>query len=80
MIAPFAVAIVLLFGLPRMRSLSLSYALLLYAASVANGVIYCLGSDYNLLGLIHLEYSIYGKSYQIDPICSIATTAHIAWD
>jgi hypothetical protein len=80
MIAPFVVAITLLLGFSRMRSISLGYGLLLYAASLTNGVIYCLGSDFKLLGLEHLDYSIYGKSYQVDPICPIATTAHVAWD
>jgi hypothetical protein len=80
MIAPFAVAIVLLFGVPKMRSLSLCYGLLLYAASVANGVVYCLGADFNLLGLQRLDYSIYGKSSQVDPVCPIATTAQVTWD
>jgi hypothetical protein len=49
-------------------------------ASLANGVIYCLGSDFELLDLQHHDYSIYGKSHQVDPICPIATTAHVAWD
>jgi hypothetical protein len=80
MIAPFAVAIVLLFGFSRMRRLSLGYGLLLYVASLTNGAIYCLGSDFNLLGLEHLDYSIYGKTYQVDPICPISTTTHVAWD
>jgi len=80
MIAPFVLAIVLHFGFSRVRSLSLGYGLLLYMASLANGVIYCLGSDFELLDLQHHDYSIYGKSYQVDPICPIATTAHVAWD
>jgi hypothetical protein len=80
MIAPFVVAITLLLGFSRMRSISLGYGLLLYAASLTNGIVYCLGSDFKLLGLEHLDYSIYGKSYQVDPICPIATTAHVAWD
>ena len=80
MIAPFAVSIVLLFGVSRMRTLSLGYGLLLYAASLGNGIIYCLGTDFNLLDLKHLEYSIYRKQYQTDPICPIGTTAHVAWD
>ena len=80
MIAPFAVSIVLLFGVSSMRSLSLGYGLLLYAASLGNGIIYCLGADFNLLDLQHLEYSIYREQYQTDPICPIATTAHVAWD
>jgi hypothetical protein len=79
MIAPFAVSIVLLFGLSKMRRLSLAYGLLLYAGSLGNGIIFCLGSDFNLLGLQHLEYSIYTKPFQTDPICPI-TTAHIGWD
>jgi hypothetical protein len=80
MITPFAVAIVLLFGDSNMRWLSLAYGLLLYVASLANGVIYCWGSDFDLLGLQRRGYSIYGKSYQVDAICPIATTAHVAWD
>jgi hypothetical protein len=80
MIGPFAVSIVLLFGFSSMRSLSVGYGLLLYAASLGNGIIYCLGADFNLLDLQHLEYSIYREPYQIDPICPIATTAHVAWD
>ena len=80
MIAPFVLAIVLHFGFSRVRLLSLGYGLLLYMASLANGVIYCLGSDFELLGLQHHDYSIYDKSYQVDPICPIATTTHVAWD
>jgi hypothetical protein len=80
MIAPFVVSIVLLFGMSQIPWPTLGYGLLLYAASVANGVIYCLGADFNLFGLHHQVYSIYGKAYQIDPICPIPTTAHIAWD
>jgi hypothetical protein len=79
MIAPFAVSIVLLFGLSKMRRLSLAYGLLLYAASLVNGIIFCLGSDFNLLGLQHVQYSIYTKPFQTDPICPIGT-AHIGWD
>jgi hypothetical protein len=79
MIAPFAVSIVLLFGFVKMRWLSLVYGLLLYAASLGNGIIFCLGSDFNLLGLQHLHYSIYSKEFQLDPICPIST-AHIGWD
>ena len=80
MIAPFAMATVLLFGVSRMRSVSLGYGLLLYVASLTNDVVYCLGSDFNVFGLQHLDYSIYGESYQVDPICPIATTADVAWD
>jgi hypothetical protein len=79
MIAPFAVSIVLLFGLSKMRRLSLAYGLLLYAASLVNGIIFCLGSDFNLLGLQHLQYSIYTKPFQNGPICPIRI-AHIGWD
>jgi hypothetical protein len=79
MIAPFAVSIVLLFGLSKMRRLSLAYGLLLYAASLVNGIIFCLGSDFNLFGLQHLQYSFYTKPFQTDPICPIRT-AHIGWD
>jgi hypothetical protein len=80
MIGPFAVSIVLLSGVPRMRSLSLGYGVLLYAASLANGIIYCLGPNFHLLGVPHLGYSIYSELYQTDPICPIATTARVAWD
>jgi hypothetical protein len=80
MIAPFAVSFVLLFAVSKMRRLTLAYGVLLYAASLTNGVIYCLGSDFSLLGLQHLDYSIYGKGYQFDPICPIGTTAHVGWD
>jgi hypothetical protein len=80
MIAPFAVAILLLFGFPKIRLLSFTYGLLLYVASFTNGMIYGLGTDFNLFGLRHLSYSIYGKGYQYYPMCSIATTAHVAWD
>jgi hypothetical protein len=80
MIAPFVVSIVLLLGLPRVRWLTLVYGLPLYAASLGNGIIYSLGSDFTLLGLQHLEYSIYTKRYQYYPICPIGTTAHVGWD
>jgi hypothetical protein len=79
MIAPFAVSIVLLLGISKTRWPSLAYGLLLYAASLGNGIIYYLGADFNLLGLQHLPYAIYKD--QIDPICPIGTTAHVAaWD
>jgi hypothetical protein len=80
MIAPFAVATVLLSSLPEKRWPTLAYGLLLYAASVGNGIIFSLGPDLNLLGLRHVPYSIYSKVYQVHPICRIGTTAHIAWD
>ena len=80
MIAPFSVSIVLLFGVSRMRWLSLGYGLLLYAASFGNAIIYCLGADFNLLGLQHLQYSIYTREYQINPTCPVGTTAHVGWD
>jgi hypothetical protein len=80
MIAPFAVSMVLLIGDSRMRWLGLSYGLMLYTASLANCVIYCLGSNFNLLGLQHLSYSIYGKRYQFYPICPIGKTTHVGWD
>jgi hypothetical protein len=80
MIGPFAVSIVLLFGVSRMCWLTLGYGLMLYASSLGNGIIYCLGADFNLLDLQHLEYSIYRGQYQTDPICPIATTAHVTWD
>jgi hypothetical protein len=80
MIAPFAVAIVLLFGMSKISWPSLAYGLLLYSASVGNGIVYSLGPDFNLLGLQRLQYSIYSKYHQQDPTCPIRTTAHIAWD
>jgi hypothetical protein len=80
MIAPFAVSVVLLFAAPKVPRLSFAYGLLLYAASLGNGIIFLLGPEFNLLGLGHLHYSIYSKEYQVDPICPIATTAHVAWD
>jgi hypothetical protein len=80
MIAPFAVSMVLLCGASKISWLSLSYGLLLYTASLGNAIIYCMGADFNLFGLQHLPYSIYGQTYQFDPICPIGTTAHVAWD
>jgi hypothetical protein len=80
MIAPFAVSIVLLFGIAKMPRLTLAYGLMLYAASFVNAIIYISGADIRLLGLQHLPYSIYGKEYQFFPICRIGTTAHVAWD
>jgi hypothetical protein len=80
MIAPFAVSIVLLFGVSKMRWASLAYGLLLYAASLGNGIVYSLGPNFDLLGLQRLPYSIYGKNHQQDPTCPIGTTAHVAWD
>jgi hypothetical protein len=80
MIAPLAVSIVLLFGVSKVRWPTLAYGLLLYTASLGNGIVYSLGTDFNLLGLQRLQYSIYSKYYQQDPTCPIRTTAHIAWD
>ena len=80
MIAPFAVSMMLLIGDARMRWLGLSYGVMLYAASLANCVIYCLGSDFNLFGLQRVSYSIYDKGYQFYPICPIGKTAHVGWD
>jgi hypothetical protein len=80
MIGPFAVSIVLLFAVSKIRRLSLAYGLLLYVASLGNAIIYYLGADFNLVGLKRFEYSIYSKKYQSDPICAIGTTAHVAWD
>jgi hypothetical protein len=80
MIAPFAVSIVLLCGFSKMRQLCLIYGVLLYSASLGNGIIYSLGSSFNLLGLQRLQYSIYTKEYQFNPICTIGTTAHVGWD
>jgi hypothetical protein len=80
MIAPFAVSIVLLFAVTKMPRLTLVYGLMLYTAALANGFVYCLGVDFNLFGLQRLGYSIYGKWYQVYPICPIGTTAHVGWD
>jgi hypothetical protein len=80
MIAPVSVSLVLLFGFSRAPRFSLIYGLLLYGASLANGIIYFQGPDVKLLGLRHLPYAIYDRYYQRDPICSIGATAHIAWD
>jgi hypothetical protein len=80
MIAPFAVSMVFLYGFSKLRYLSLAYALLLYGASLGNGIIFCLGPDFDLFGLERLPYSIYSKDYQIDPLCRIGTTAHVTWD
>jgi hypothetical protein len=80
MIAPFAVSIVLLFTVPRAPRLSLAYGLLLYCASLGNVIIYSYGPDFEPFSLRHLQYSIYDKYYQRDPICPIGKTAHIAWD
>jgi len=80
MIAPFAVSSALLFGFSKMRRLALIYGVSLYTASLGNGIIYSLGSDFNFLGLKHLQYSIYTKEYQFYPICPIGTTTHVGWD
>ena len=80
MIAPFAVSMVLLFGLVKMPRLTLAYGLMLYAASLGNALIYSFGPDFSLLGLQKLAYSIYGKQHQFFPICPIGTTAHVGWD
>jgi hypothetical protein len=81
MIAAFAVSIMLLFGASKIRWPSVGYGLLLYAASLGNGIVYFLGADFSLLGLQHLPYGIYGEGYQKYPTpCPIQTTAHIAWD
>ena len=80
MITPFAVSSALLLGFSEMRRLGLIYGVLLYAASLGNGIIYSLGGDYNPLGLKRLQYSIYTKEYQFYPICPIGTTAHVGWD
>jgi hypothetical protein len=80
MIAPFAVSILILFGVSKAPRLTLAYGLLLYSASLTNSIVYCLGPDFNIFGLRHLPYSIYGKGYQFYPICPIGTTAHVGWD
>ena len=78
MIAPFAVSIVLLCGASKMRWPSLAYGLLLYTASLGNGVVYSLSGDFHPFGLQRLRYSIYIKEYQQDPTCPIGRTAHVA--
>jgi hypothetical protein len=81
MIAPFAVSIVLLFGVSKLRWPSLAYGLLLYAASLGNGIIYCLGNNSSPLALKHLPYSIYSnEEIRSKRTCPIGTTAHVAWD
>ncbi len=80
MIAPFAVSIVLLFTVRKAPRLSLAYGLLLYCASLGNVIIYSYGPDFEPFRLQHLQYSIYDKYYQREPICPIGKTAHIAWD
>ena len=80
MLAPFAVATVLLFGIRKFFRPSLAYGLMLYSAAFANGIVYSLGPDFDLLGLQRVPYSIYSKYYQHDPTCPISTTAHIGWD
>jgi hypothetical protein len=80
-IVPFAVSIVLLVGVSKLRWPSLVYGLLLYTASLGNGIVYSLGPDVSLFGLQRLPYSIYSKyRSQAPPSCPITTTAHIAWD
>jgi hypothetical protein len=54
--------------------------LMLYSASLGNGIVYSLGPDFDLLGLQRVQYSIYSKYYQHEPTCPISTTAHIGWD
>jgi hypothetical protein len=80
MIGPFLVSIVFVFGSSKKRLPCLIYALLLYAASVGNAMVYCLGADFNPLGLHRLKYSIYSKESKQDPACVIGTTAHVGWD
>jgi hypothetical protein len=80
MLAPFAVATVLLIGIKKFAWPSLAYGLMLYSASLGNGIVYSLGPDFNLLSLQRLPYSIYSKYHQDEPTCPISTTAHIGWD
>jgi hypothetical protein len=80
MIAPFAVSILIIFGVSKLPWITLTYGLLLYGASLTNSIVYCLGPDFNPFGLRHLPYSIYGEGYQFYPICPIGTTAHVGWD
>jgi hypothetical protein len=81
MLAPFAVATVLLFGITKFAWASVAYGLMLYSASLGNGIVYTLGPDFDLLGLQRLPYSIYSKYYGAhDPTCPISTTAHVGWD
>jgi hypothetical protein len=76
MIAPFAMSILFLVAARKMRGLSVVYGLLLYTASLGNGIVYLLADDFSPLGLQRLPYSIY--SHQPDPACPIAKTAHVA--
>jgi hypothetical protein len=79
MIAPFAVSILfLIIGARKMRGLSLIYGLLLYSASLGNGIVYLWFTDFSSHGLQRLPYSIYSESHQQDPTCPIAKTAHVA--
>lgn len=80
MIAPFAVSIMFLFGASTTRWPGLAYGLALYAASLGNSIIYCLGVDFTSPGLKHLHYSIYIKEDRQDLTCLIGSTAHITWD
>jgi hypothetical protein len=75
MIAPFAVSIVLLFGVSKMRWPSLALRCLPWKRHYL-----LFGHRFNPLGLPRLPYSIYGKNYHQDPTCPIGATAHFAWD
>jgi hypothetical protein len=56
----------------------LVYGLLLYSASLGNGIVYLWADDFRPLGLQRLPYSIYSESHQPDPACPIGKTAHVA--
>jgi hypothetical protein len=81
MIAPFAVSIVILFsGVSKIRWPSLAYGVLLYTASLGNGIVYTLGSNFQFFGLERKPYSIYSENRKQDPTCPIGATTHVAWD
>jgi hypothetical protein len=80
MFTPLMISTILIFTVTKAKRFALTYGLLLYIAAFANGVIYCLGVDFNLLGLERLDYSIYGTGYQFYPICPIRTTARVGFD
>jgi hypothetical protein len=78
MIAPFVVSILFLVGVSKLPRLSLIYGLLLYSASLGNGIVYLWGGEFNPLGLQRLQYSIYSETHQPNPSCPIGKTVHVA--
>jgi hypothetical protein len=77
MIAPFVISILLLVGVPKFPGFSLIYGLLLYSASLGNGIVYLWVTDFSSHGLQRLPYSIYSESHQQDPTCPIGKTVHV---